>query len=224
DNLFVIDFNKDNANLTASNFIRALVNDLQIKHLIVGNNFYFGAKRRGDIQTLEKAQSEGKFDLTVVELLKDLRGETISSSRIRGFLHEGNIKEANRLLGWDWQVESEVIKGDKRGRQLGYPTANQKINEYIKVPFGVYLTKIKIENEDKWRYGISNFGIRPTFKSKTVLLETHIFDFNKEIYGKKIRTVFVERIRREKNFSSREDLINTIEEDCTKAKAVLKSA
>ncbi len=224
DYLFVIDFNRETARLTPNNFINLLSEDLGIKHLIVGENFCFGAKRAGNIKTLQRAANKNKFNLTVLDLIKYNDKEKISSSEIRRLLQKGDFKKANELLGWQWHIESEVVVGDKRGRLLGYPTANQKINEHIRFPYGVYVTKVQIENENQWRDGISNFGIRPMFRAKIPLLETHIFNFKEEIYGKTMKVVPLESIRGEKLFSSKKDLVDAIEEDCIKAKAMLKSA
>jgi len=224
DNLFIIDFDEELSKISSKDFINKILKEnLSIKHLIVGNNFTFGYRREGNIEDLKEESQCGSFDLTISKIKKTNNGEAYSSTIIRELLRAGKFDEAEKLLGRRWYIESPVVHGDKRGRELGFPTANQKIKKYVKIPYGIYAVKILIEGESLWREGVANFGIRPMFEVKTPVFETFIFDFDGDIYGQNILVAPIRHLRAEVNFENIETLVTQIKEDCINAKAVLKS-
>ncbi len=222
DHVFVLPFNRELSSLTGEEFIdKILVQDLKARHVVVGESFAFGKARSGNVQTLEKAND--KFKLTIVKPVLSPEGKRYSSSAIRDLLRQGQFEEANKQLGWSWQIESPVVNGDKRGRELGYPTANQNVPDYVRIPYGIYAVRVLIEGETSWREGVANFGVRPMFKIAQPIFETFIFDFSADIYGKNMRVLPVRHLRPEQSFSDIAALTTQMKEDCIDAKAVLKS-
>jgi riboflavin kinase/FMN adenylyltransferase len=193
---------------------------LKVKHVVVGENFVFGKGRSGTVATLAACD---KFKLTIVKPVASPEGQIYSSSIIRNLLQQGDFAGAEKLLGWPWQIEMPVAHGDKRGRELGYPTANQNVPDYIRIPYGIYAVRVQIENESQWRHGAANFGIRPMFEIAQPIFETFIFDFNDDIYGKTMRVQPVQHLRPEQAFKGIPALITQMKEDCIAARAVLKS-
>jgi riboflavin kinase/FMN adenylyltransferase len=163
------------------------------------------------------------FGTFVIKHVLDKDNKIISSTRIRNFIKEGNIKAARRLLGRCHEIEGEVIKGDQRGRTIGFPTANIKLENSINPARGVYAIRVGISNGIRtiWHNGIANFGIRPTFNGDTPLLEVHIFDYTGNLYEKKLRVALIDYIRPERAFNKISDLILQIKKDCVKARSVL---
>jgi riboflavin kinase/FMN adenylyltransferase len=224
DHLFAFAFNLEFSRLSGEEFIdRILVQNLKARHVVVGEDFSFGRARSGTATTLKAARDAGKFGLDIVAQVASPAGQIYSSSAIRELLQQEKFAEASALLGWPWQMEAPVVHGDKRGRTLGYPTANQDTAEYLRIPYGVYAVKVLIEGETLWRGGAANFGIRPMFKSATPIFETFIFDFTEEIYGKMMRVQPVKRLRPELSFTGLPELMAQMKDDCIEAKAVLKS-
>ncbi|MEM6782060.1 MAG: riboflavin biosynthesis protein RibF, partial [Pseudomonadota bacterium] len=192
DILYSMEFNWDFASQSPEAFIEnVLKNGIKPDHIVVGYDFCFGQLRKGTPQTLQ----DSGYNVTIIEKIEDENDEVISSSRIRQLLRAGEIDEANALLGWNWEIESEVIHGDKRGRELGYPTANMLFGETVHPAYGVYATRVMIEGEDEWRMAATNIGIRPMFESKTGLVETFIFDFDGDLYGRTVRVQPIQRLR-----------------------------
>ncbi|APC92079.1 MULTISPECIES: bifunctional riboflavin kinase/FAD synthetase [Francisella] len=211
-------FNTKFANITAKDFIeKFLVKKLNTKHIIVGDDFKFGKNRVGDYKLLSQYSQTHDFIVDKVSTL-NLDNHRISSSHIRQALVGHNLAEAYKLLGGSLKVNSRVIHGQKNGRKIGFNTANQKLpkNSALK---GVYLTKIFID--DEIFYGVSNAGTRPTIDGKNNLLETHIFNFNSDIYGKHITTEIVSFIRTEMKFNSFEELKAQIIKDIQTAKKLI---
>ena len=211
-----IKFDECLSNLSAQNFLeQILIKKLRVKHIITGFDFVFGNKQTGNTDLIRKySEKTGKFEFSVVPELKKNNSE-VSSSLIRSFLRAGFVTKASYLLGRDWTVVSRVVSGDKKAREIGFKTANLKINEYCNLMHGVYFVKVKILNYKKksFFFGIANYGIKPTFSNKSPLLEIHIFDFNDFIYGQKIEVVFLQFIREEKKFESVEKLKDQIIKD-----------
>ncbi len=219
--VFAYAFNKELAGLTAQEFIdRILVQNLGVAHVVVGHDFAFGRGRDGTVETLK---NNGRFGVTVMPPVADANGDVYSSTAIRDLLRRGEFDAAAEKLGWRWQIESPIVHGDARGRTLGFPTANQEVDDYLRIPYGIYAVKVKIAGEDKWRDGAANFGIRPMFEINRPLLETFVFDFTGNLYGKILRVMPVKHLRDEKSFAGLEPLIAQMKEDCIKAKAVLES-
>lgn len=222
DHIFVLPFNYELSQMTGEEFINnILVSDLKARHVVVGENFSFGKGRSGTVKSL--ASAGDKFALTVVKSIQSQQGEIYSSSSIRKLLRQGQFEAAEKLLGWPWQIEASVVGGDKRGRELGYPTANQNVLDYVRIPYGIYAVRVLIEGESTWREGAANFGIRPMFQISQPILETFIFDFSAEIYGKNMRVQPVRHLRAEQSFKDIAALVAQMKEDCIAAKAVLKS-
>lgn len=220
DRLFALEFNQAFSQLGADEFIdRILIQKLQARHIVVGTDFSFGRGRSGTVETLKNKP----FSLSTVAPVTTPDGLVYSSTAIRTLLRQGQFPEAESLLGWPWQMEAPVVHGDKRGRTLGFPTANQDMTSQIRIPYGVYAVKIRIEGETGWRNGCANFGIRPMFQRAHPIFETFIFDFNDDIYGKNMLVRPIRRLRQELAFPGLPSLVAQIEEDCIAAKAVLLS-
>jgi len=222
--LIALNFDAKLAGQSAQEFIdHILVRDLGARHIVVGPDFAFGKGRAGTVDTLRAVSGPKRFGLTVMQPVCCEESEAFSSSRIRALIKEGKFDAAATLLGHPWEIEAEVVHGDKRGMDLGFPTANQRVDRYLRPPFGVYAVRVMIEGETEWRQGAANFGIRPMFRIEEPIFETYIFDFSKEIYGKKIRVQPVAHLRPELSFEGLEALKDRIKQDCVAAQAVLKS-
>lgn len=221
DLLYNLDFTWDFASLTPAQFIaQVLENGLKPQHIIVGADFCFGQLRKGNTATLQDAG----LAVTAVEKIVDEDGDDVSSSAIRQELRHGNITAANALLGWEWEIEGIVQKGDQRGRELGYPTANVPLGDTLHPAYGVYATYVQIMEDGEnspWLPAATNIGIRPMFKLPVGQVETYIFDFNRDIYGKTLRIRPVQRLRGEAKFESLDALIAQIGNDCTEARRIL---
>jgi riboflavin kinase/FMN adenylyltransferase len=214
--LVVIPFDRDFSSRSAEDFIeQVLLEKLDAKKVSVGENFRFGAKAKGDPAMLE---SRSEFETRVVPLV-EVDGETVSSTRIRALVAAGEMEAARRCLGAPFMVEGTVVKGDQRGRELGFPTANLVPDDRLVIPgHGVYAA---------FADGVPaavNVGIRPTFESgRGVLIETYLIDRNEDLYGKTLRVAFVERLRGERRFPNAEELIEQMQEDVEDAKRVCSS-
>lgn len=224
DIVYAMPFNWDFASQTPEAFIDSvLVNGIRPAHIIVGRDFRFGQMRQGTPDDLIKAG----MSVTVLDKIGDGDGEDVSASRIRQALRHGKIGEANALLGWEWEIKGEVVRGDQRGRELGYPTANVHLGETLHPAYGIYATYARIEEDGEdapWLPSVTNIGIRPMFEVPVGQVETYIFDFNRDIYGKSLRVRPVEKIRGEARFDSLEALVKQIGQDCEDAKAILATA
>ncbi|MEI7998061.1 MAG: bifunctional riboflavin kinase/FAD synthetase [Candidatus Omnitrophota bacterium] len=213
DVVLVIPFNRRFARIDPSCFIKEiLVSQLGVKAVFVGDNFRFGKDRSGDITLFKDLSLKYGYCMRAVKTLKS-QGEIISSGRLRRIIPDGKLKEAQSLLGRCVSVLGQVVHGASRGRGLGYPTANVQYQCDVLPPCGVYAVKV-IWNK-KVFYGMANLGLRPSFKEKNpkVLLEVHIFDFNRNLYGHQILVEFIRKVRDEISFSSKEELIAQIEKD-----------
>ena len=209
--------------LSPEQFVEKVLSEsLSLKHIFVGKDFKFGKDRAGDINSLKSFGLKYRIGLSSIKL-KNQDGTSISSTKIRNNLKKGKIKEANELLGRPYMISGLVIEGDKRGRQIGFPTANISLGKLIRPAFGVYAVLIEgIEN--KVLRGIANIGRRPTVNDRGVLLEVNIFDFNEDIYGKKIFISLIDFIRDEKKFDGIENLKKQIVMDIKLSKSILGNA
>lgn len=220
DFLAELPFNRDFAQHSAQNFIdTVLKNGLGAKHIVVGEDFHFGQNRAGNIETLKDAG----LTVTALHDINNDKDQKFSASRIRSLLRRGLIKEGNDMLGWEWEIRGEVIHGDKRGRELGYPTANMKLGDVLHPAFGIYATLVQIENEGTWRPAATNIGIRPMFETATPLLEAHLIDFEGDLYGKTLRVKPVRHLRGEARFDSLDALIEQMGKDTAKTRELLAS-
>ena len=219
DALYSLAFDWDFASQSAEDFIQnILVEGLNAHHIVIGHDFHFGQMRKGNAQTI----IDTGLSVSIVDAVHDATNETISSSRIREYLKKAEIEKANALLGWEWEIEGEIIKGDQRGRELGYPTANLLLGNTLHPSYGVYACRVKIEEENEWLHAATNIGIRPMFEVETGQVEAHILDFPfREIYGKKLRVRPVQKLRSEAKFDSLDELIQQMDKDCALARRIL---
>ncbi|HEX8050833.1 MAG TPA: bifunctional riboflavin kinase/FAD synthetase [Solirubrobacterales bacterium] len=214
--LVVIPFDEDFAHRSAEDFVEhVLLEKLDAKQVSVGENFRFGAKAKGDPAMLE---SRSEFRTRVVPLV-EVDGETVSSTRIRALVAAGEMEPARRCLGAPFMVEGEVVSGDQRGRELGFPTANIVPDDRLVIPgHGVYAA---------FADGVPaavNVGVRPTFESgRGVLIETYLIDREEDLYGRTLRVAFVERLRGERSYPDVQELIEQMHRDVEDAKRVCAS-
>ena len=211
-----IKFNTHLVNLNPRDFIEnILVKKLKVSHVVTGFDFVFGNQQSGNVKTMNAYSKEtGNFLFTKVPELRVNETE-LSSSQIRQYLRNGKLIEANRMLSRNWQIISRVISGNKQAREIGFKTANMKINDYCNLQYGVYYVNVEILNSkfQKTFKGIANYGVKPTFDKNEPLLEVHLFDFDENIYGKKLKVDFIKQIRKEKKFPSIEKLKDQIIKD-----------
>ena len=216
DFLIIIKFNKLFSSLSAENFIKKITDkNIKSRYLFVSKNFKFGFKRQGNIQTLKKYEKKYKYKNIITKPSKK-NNKTISSTFIREKIRAGKIIEVNKLLNRKWCIEGKVIKGDKRGRKIGFPTCNLSLEDYVVPLLGVYAVKVKTPYFAK--DGIANIGYRPTFNGQNLLLETNIFGISKNLYNKVIKVSFRKFIRKEKKFKNLEILKKQIQQDIKQAK------
>ena len=216
DFLIIINFNKSFSNISSEDFIKKiLVKNIKCRYIFVSQNFRFGKNRRGDINTLRNYEKK-YFYKTIITSPHKKKNKIISSTLIRKIISNGNIEKANKLLGRTWSVEGEVIKGEKRGRKIGFPTCNIKPDNYILPKIGVY--SVQVENKNFKKKGIANLGYRPTFEGKKLLLEVNIFGIKKNLYKTILKVNFIKFIRPEKKFKNINELKLQIKKDITKSK------
>lgn len=222
--VIVMRFTKRLSRMRAGKFIKTIFNKLRISEVIVGENFFFGRNKKGSLKDLRNLSKICRYRVTAIRVLRR-SGKIISSTWIRNLILKGDLREASKLLSQPVTVLGTVVKGHKRGRIIGYPTANIDPHHEVIPPSGVYAAKIKFKN--KIYNGILNIGVRPTFKkhrSKDVepTIEVHIFNFNKFIYGKELEIAFVRKIRKEKKFKNTLQLRRQIKKDDEKAHHILR--
>jgi riboflavin kinase / FMN adenylyltransferase len=219
DGAVVLTFNAALARTTADEFVsRILVERFAVSRIIVGFNFHFGKDRAGSPAFLIGQGRKYGFAVDIVPPF-ELDGRPVSSGPIREALVEGRVRDAAVLLGFPWFVSRKVIHGDKRGRELGFPTANLQLDATCGLRHGVYAVRVGVDGR---RYdGVANFGRRPMFDSGAVLLEVFLFDFAADLYGRDIDVAFIDWIREEKVFGSVGELVRGMENDAATARAIL---
>lgn len=222
DGAVVMTFDSTLANLSARDFIqKKLVGELGVSGATIGFDFHFGKDRQGSPAFLAEEGARLGFDVEIVPPLED-EGRPVSSSTIRAALSAGRVVEAAELLGYPWFVTGTVIHGEKRGRDLGYPTANLKLDPACGLQHGIYAVRVGLE--DKRFEGVASFGRRPTFDNGAPLLEVFLFDFAGELYGQTIDVAFIGWIRPEMRFDSVDALIKRMHDDSARAREALKRA
>jgi len=222
DAVAVIPFNRSFAHINPVTFIeKTLVGQLGARAIVVGEDFRFGKDRSGDILLFKKLAVKLGYRMHAIKAVKQA-GAPISSSRLRRLISEGHLVQAEKLLGRAFAVSGEVVKGDGRGRQLGYPTANVKYSAEVLPPLGVYAVRVQLGKTSF--QGMANLGIRPSFKSENsaALLEVNIFNFRRKIYGRSLTVEFVAKIRDEQKFPSKEALIAQIAKDEIRVRRLLQ--
>lgn len=222
DNFYLINFTTEFSQQTSEEFVKNYITGrFDAKHLVVGHDHKFGRNRGGDAESLRNLGNKYGFNVTSVDAVK-LNDEIISSSNIRKALINGDIEKANSFLGRSYSIQGEVVTGAKRGKIMGFPTANLNVGNTNKLipQTGVYAVGCELNGEKL--NGVMNIGYRPTFDDTTGLVpEVHLFNFNRMIYGEVLKVNFIRRIRSEKKFASKEELIKQIELDKKEAAKVL---
>jgi len=227
DAMFALPFDAQMASKTAQDFVMdVLVKGLAAGCIVVGEDFQFGKGRAGNAALLSYMGEMEGFGVEIFKPVAAEGSEKISSTQIRQALQLGRPDEAARLLGHYWSVEARVEHGDKRGRTIGVPTANMRLDDCIKPAFGVYAVRASVLEDDKVvsrHLGVANFGIRPMFETPTPLLETWLFDFEGDLYGKHLSVELVSYLRSEMNLPDLDALKAQIAKDAEAAKKILAS-
>lgn len=233
DCLFVIPFTKSFSSLSAEQFIEDVLGGdarqgLGVRHVVVGDNFRFGNKAKGDVALLEKLGHASGFGVTAVSPVTGPQEEVYSSTLVRDYLKAANPTRAALLLGRYWEIEGRVAHGHKRGRELGYPTANIELGEILQPAFGVYAVRVAFDREagrhdsrTTWYPAVANIGISPMFENPAPSLEAYIFDFEEDIYGEHMRVALVDYLRPEQSFDDIDSLKAQMAKDCERARATL---
>jgi len=200
-----------------------LVRGLAIRHAVCGSDFLFGHKRAGDVALLERYGTRHGFGVTAVGPVTDPRGGVYSSTRVRDALLAGDTRGAAHILGHFWEIEGRVEHGEKRGRTIGFPTANIELGDYLRPAFGVYAVRAGVDRGagTEWIDGVANLGLRPTVGGTVERLEAHLFDFDGDLYGQHLRVQLIEHIRPERRFASFDELKAQIARDAESARAAL---
>lgn len=220
DVLVKIPFTLEFSAMSPGDFVKTILCDLLgAKEIYVGYNYRFGKGREGNIARLKEFGREYGFNVIEVEQVS-LNGEIISSTKIRDLIRSGEVEHASKLLGRTYAITGIVIKGDGRGKGLGFPTANIASKHSIIPADGVYAVRLFVR--DRFCDGIANIGLRPTFGKNVLAVEVHVFDFNEDLYGEDIIVYFIRRIREEKKFANASALIHQINADITTAKKILE--
>lgn len=213
DYLYLENFEKVR-NYSPEEFIeKIIINILNACEVYCGFNFTFGKEKSGNVDILEKLLREKNIKLNIQKPVLDINGEIISSTRIRNYIKKGNFEKSRELLGHNFIILGKVIYGKQLGRVIGFPTANLRFENKIYPEFGVYGVKIHIQDDKKVYNGVMNIGRNPTVDVGVLSVETNIFDFNADIYGKVILIEVLENIRKEKKFNSVDELKNQIGND-----------
>lgn len=220
DATLVVPFSKEFAQISAYDFVESvLVRKIGVKAIIVGYDYRFGRNREGNIDFLRKLGKSMDFEVDMVSGI-EMDGIVVSSTTIRQLIQNGDLPEANKLLGRPYEISGTVVPGRKRGgRLLGFPTANIRMNDQVPPKLGVYVVEVEVEGQTYG--GAANLGYNPTFGDTDLSLEAYIIDFDEDIYGKPITIKFLDRLREEKRFSGIEALIEQIKKDVQKAREFL---
>ena len=226
DLLFQIPFDQNFSLLSAEDFIeRILHRTLGLRHVVIGYDFQFGHRRRGTPEMMIEQAAALGFGATRINAVHEADGAIYSSTRIRQCLTEGDPRGAAALLGRPWGFAAEVEQGDQRGRQLGFPTANLRINNQIQPAAGVYAVKVALDDgpdaHPQWINGVANYGRRPTVNDRGQLFEVHLLDKNLDLYGKTLKVQLIDFIRPEIKFDGLDALQAQIASDSARARDIL---
>ena len=219
DYMILLRFNDSLISMSSKDFIEEiLIKKLNISSLTVGHDFKFGKNQSGSVSDLQDYAHKGSFTLNVEEK-HSIAGERISSSSIRDYIMQNNFEKASKMLGRPYTVSGKIIHGDKRGRTIGFPTANIKLEPNILLS-GVYAVSTLFKK--KKYYGVANIGYKPTFDGQKYLFEANIFDFSQDLYGQRLEFDIISKIRETKKFSGVEELKQYINLDVKSAKEIFK--
>ena len=224
DSIIHIRFDDNLRKASPDEFINEVLKPLNIAHLFAGDDFAFGHGRTGSIKTLEEKGADFDMRVTAVPLLQDEHHSAVSSSRIRAALQSGQVDLATKMLGKPHKIAGIVAQGDQRGRTIGFPTANIVLDDQLQPAFGVYAITAQIDSEGLIYQGVANIGKRPTVNDRGVLAEAHLFDFDNDIYGKRLEIALQGYVRAEMKFEGLDALRQQIAADCKTAKTVLADA
>jgi len=225
DLLYQLPFNADLSSLTPLEFARDVIADgLGLKHVVVGEDFCFGAKRAGTAKDLVTFGKQFGFGVTLSKLI-ETDGTEVSSTSIRAALADGRPRDASKMLGHWHRIDGPVLHGEKRGRELGYPTTNMSIDGLHPPKFGVYAVKADVlggPHEGTYN-GAASMGVRPMFGENRANLETYLFDFTGDLYGTELSIALIDYLRPELKFDSLDALIVQMERDCAQARDILEA-
>ncbi len=214
-----VNFNERIASMSPDTFVNGILLELcRAKHVVVGYACQFGKDREGNAQLLEAMGHQSEFGVTIVPPT-ELNGLPVHSTRIRQAIARGDLGLASQLLGRTYSLSGTIVRGDGRGRQLGFSTANIETGEQLCPPNGVYAIRAKLAK--RWLDGVLNIGIRPTFNGTKFQVESHLFNFDETIYGEIIEIFFIEKIRSERKFSNMHALVQQIHRDIAVADEIL---
>lgn len=221
---FCLPFTPAFSKRSAEDFIDETLGEsgLAPRHIVAGHDFRFGAGRSGNHDTLSAGGARHGFEVTTVEAIGNA-GEIYSSTRVRDYLKRGEPRLAAAILGHLWEVEGRVMHGDKRGRELGFPTANLHFTGQVEPAYGIYAVWVGLVDgqHTDWHPAVASCGVRPMFEGDQLKLEVHLFDFDDDLYGRYLRVAFVNWIRPEESFESVADLLKQMDEDCYNARFML---
>lgn len=215
-------FNEQVRQIRAADFVDQLVGHLNMEELWVGSDFAMGYKREGNVPFLKEQGKHKNFTVHDIDLIQNGGAAAISSTAIREALVNGQVEQANGWLGRSYSLSGEVVHGEKRGRQLGFPTANTAVWDEQVIPAnGIYASWVQLGNE---RFmAATNVGVRPHFEGKIVTIEPYLLDFDRDIYGEQLEVTFETRLRPEAKFNSLQDLIDQIGRDVDATRAYLET-
>jgi riboflavin kinase/FMN adenylyltransferase len=218
DYLLCLHFDADLAALSAEEFVqRILIDSLQTRHLVIGDDFHFGHQRQGNFSFLQQNSERFGFRVDETEtLMQD--GDRVSSTRVRECIQQEDFKRATELLGRPYSLSGRIAHGQKLGRQLGYPTINIKMGDKTLIVKGIFAVQVKGIDNQPLR-GVASIGTRPTVNGVDTILEVYILDFNQDVYGYRVEVEFLHKIRNEEKFDSLDELTAHIAQDTAKAKA-----
>ncbi|CAG0967650.1 riboflavin kinase / FMN adenylyltransferase [Anaerolineae bacterium] len=215
----VFPFSLETSQIHARDFVQLLLDHVKMREIFCGADFAFGYKREGNVEFLRALGTAKNFVVNVVTP-QQFNGDVISSTHIRELVAEGALDDATRFLGRFPSVRGRVVKGDQRGRKLGFPTANLAIAERRLIPAnGIYAVRVKID--DEWNLGAASIGVRPTFGGGARLVEVFVLDFDGDLYDQVIEVQFVKRLREEMKFDSVDALIAQMKRDVAETRKVL---
>ncbi|MXO97000.1 bifunctional riboflavin kinase/FAD synthetase [Erythrobacter aquimaris] len=219
--MLVFHFDGELAGTTAEDFVKVLLAEhLSAAGVVTGEDFTFGKARGGNFEKLVSLGKEVGIEARAAQPVLD-GGKPVSSSRVREALREGDPQEAARLLTRPFAIRGIVEHGDKRGRTIGYPTANLSIEHYLRPKYGIYAVTGRILSTGQKLLGAANIGVRPQFEPPKELLEPYFFDFSGDLYGQEIEVAFHHFLRGEAKFDALDDLVDQMDRDCERAKALL---
>jgi riboflavin kinase / FMN adenylyltransferase len=217
-------FTAEYAKTSATDFERALFDQIQARHAVVGPDFTYGAGRQGSVAQLRAAALARSAEVQVMEAVA-LSGVVVSSSKIREYILEGRVSAARRLLGRYFDLDGVVVSGQGRGRSIGFPTANVDTSNELRPAPGVYAVRVRLlEGATRpvaWLPGAANIGVKPTFGGTEVTIEVHLLDFSGELYGRELRVQFLDHLRAEQRFHSAAELAVQIRRDVEVVRTII---